>query len=787
MKKVGLFIAALFLLPLATPQGFDDVQEEASGVAVDGNGDVIITGFYEADKKQVARTEKYDGEDGKLIWSVDFDTYAQNVGKAVAIGPDGSIYVGGAAGKKLFKFKIGGEEIELYSTDYLIIKYTSKGEEIWNKTYDNGFGDYLMDIGIDDDGDIYATGMTMYLDITSGALTNLDFWTIKVSQTNGELLRKVSFDVATDAAFGIDIKGDDVIVIGSIESENISKYCIVKYDKNLEQKWVEYYYEEGKTCVASDAIILSNKLVVTGNKDEDFFTICYAYDGEINKVNWKRTKTNSGKDDALSIASDSNGNIIVAGYMSKEYQRKWYLVKYDGSGKELWNNWGKGDDVNGEIKRVITDANNNIIAAGYKKVGGSPTYCVRKYSSNGEFLWEGSREAAPGTLEADFIWLPENPTRADVVHFYDKSTKGVTLWHWDFGDGSTSTLQNPKHKYENIGKYNVTLQVTKGGMTATITKEIEVSNALPYAEISYSPLNPIEGQEITFDASSSYDPDGSIVNYTWNFGDGNTAYGKIVSHVYSEDGNYTLTLTLKDNDGGETEINYLIIVNPTGENIPPVAHFELKERAGKGEKVKANASQSHDEDGTIKRYKWDWDGDGIIDNQYSIPQAEHIWYEEGEYKVTLIVEDDKGYQSTYTKTIKIGGIPELIIEAPSEITLQKGKEKEFTIKVICHNKSLYNLSFSFTVGGKSISLSSQPSTFDISSGDEKQIRIIAKANEEGTVKIQITGKDIEKGITIESNTEEIAFIIKQSTPSFTLIAFIVAIGLSMLLMKTKRK
>ena len=71
----------------------------------------------------------------------------------------------------------------------------------------------------------------------------------------------------------------------------------------------------------------------------------------------------------------------------------------------------------------------------------------------------------------------------------------------------------------------------------------------PVASFTYSPENPMVGEEITFDASSSYDPDGEIVSHNWYFGDRNSTEGKVVTHAYSKAGNYTVTLTVTDNDG----------------------------------------------------------------------------------------------------------------------------------------------------------------------------------------------------------------------------------------------
>ncbi|WP_456487125.1 NosD domain-containing protein, partial [Candidatus Alkanophaga liquidiphilum] len=66
----------------------------------------------------------------------------------------------------------------------------------------------------------------------------------------------------------------------------------------------------------------------------------------------------------------------------------------------------------------------------------------------------------------------------------------------------------------------------------------------PVASFTYSPKHPSVNQPVTFDASASYDPDGTIVSYEWDFGDGTTASGVVVTHAYSAAGSYTVTLTV---------------------------------------------------------------------------------------------------------------------------------------------------------------------------------------------------------------------------------------------------
>jgi len=79
---------------------------------------------------------------------------------------------------------------------------------------------------------------------------------------------------------------------------------------------------------------------------------------------------------------------------------------------------------------------------------------------------------------------------------------------------------------------------------------------------------------VTFNASSSDDPDGTIENYTWDFGDGNSSYGQVIEHTYGEEKVYTAVLTVTD-DGGETG-SISKDINLT--NIPPVANFSYYNR-----------------------------------------------------------------------------------------------------------------------------------------------------------------------------------------------------------------
>lgn len=82
-----------------------------------------------------------------------------------------------------------------------------------------------------------------------------------------------------------------------------------------------------------------------------------------------------------------------------------------------------------------------------------------------------------------------------------------------------------------------------GGATVQSLRKIEA----PMPAIDWSPIYPDKNVKVVFDASRSYDPDGEIVRYSWDFGDGGVAEGKVVEHKY-KDGYFRVWLTVEDND-----------------------------------------------------------------------------------------------------------------------------------------------------------------------------------------------------------------------------------------------
>ncbi len=135
----------------------------------------------------------------------------------------------------------------------------------------------------------------------------------------------------------------------------------------------------------------------------------------------------------------------------------------------------------------------------------------------------------------------------------------IASYSWDFGDGTITTGVAPAHNYATGGTHTVTLTVTDNlGATGSIAHTVSV-NAPPVS--AFTPSCTLMG--CTFDGSASHDPDGSIVTYAWDFGDGATAGGVTAAHTYTLAGTWPVRLTVTDSSSRAVTVMHTVAVAPT--------------------------------------------------------------------------------------------------------------------------------------------------------------------------------------------------------------------------------
>jgi PKD repeat protein len=182
-----------------------------------------------------------------------------------------------------------------------------------------------------------------------------------------------------------------------------------------------------------------------------------------------------------------------------------------------------------------------------------------------------------------------------------------------------------------------------------------VSNAPPEAVIAVDTPTGAAPHKVKLNASGSYDPDGTVLNYSWNFGDGQSGSGPLLSHTFMAAGKYTVTLTVTDDSNATSEAQTTITVTapPAADgNIPPLAIIAVSPQEQEGQaplKARFDALDSSVFSGELIEFKWDF-GDGTSGSGETI---NHIYTSQGTYTVKLTVTDNNGVSAKSQTVITV--------------------------------------------------------------------------------------------------------------------------------------
>ena len=227
----------------------------------------------------------------------------------------------------------------------------------------------------------------------------------------------------------------------------------------------------------------------------------------------------------------------------------------------------------------------------------------------------------------------------------------IASYAWNFGNGTSGSGAAPSATYTSAGTFTVTLTVTdNGGATGQASTTVTVTtNAQPPVANAGGPYAGTVNVAINFNGAASRDPDGSVVSYLWNFGDGTTASGVTAVHAYTAAGSYTVRLTVTDNDGLTNSASTTAQVSDGTGQRPPVANPAGPYQGTTASPVAFDGSASSDPDGTIVSYDWTF-GDG---GTASGAKPTHAYSNAGTYTVTLTVIDDTGRKAIATTSATI--------------------------------------------------------------------------------------------------------------------------------------
>ncbi len=218
--------------------------------------------------------------------------------------------------------------------------------------------------------------------------------------------------------------------------------------------------------------------------------------------------------------------------------------------------------------------------------------------------------------------------------FSDKSSGPVT-WLWNFGDGNTSTLQNPTHVFSTFKSYTISLTVTNGTCSHTSTNNITTIRELPNFVVS-----PLISCKPTNTSFSVLNVDSTkIKTYSWFFGNTETVNTTklITPYTYLNSGTYDIRLITTDLNGCQDIVDKNNYITTYG----PIAKFSATNTEGcKGFTTTFNDLSTPDAINKLVNWTWDF-GDGTVKSFTAAP-FQHVYNTTGTFSVKLIITDNYG-------------------------------------------------------------------------------------------------------------------------------------------------
>lgn len=236
-----------------------------------------------------------------------------------------------------------------------------------------------------------------------------------------------------------------------------------------------------------------------------------------------------------------------------------------------------------------------------------------------------------------------------VVNFQDLSTGSPLSWKWDFGNGATSTKQNPSTTYFTSGSYTITLTVNNANGSHTVTKDAYISVFdQPKPDFASDKREGCAPTKIQFRDLSTPGAGTSIISWKWDFGDGGTSAEPNPLYAYKIPGTYTTSLTITTDKGCTKVITYpeYITVKP---GVLP--RFSFSDPSVCSAPATINFTNASTGPGTLT-YSWNL-GNGVTSSD---PDVSTVYAANGTYKISLYVESSLGCSDSTLTTIDIGKV-----------------------------------------------------------------------------------------------------------------------------------
>jgi Bacterial Ig domain len=387
----------------------DNRDDYGRKICRDAAGDVFVAGEVTSSNGPTDRyVVKYSGETGVRLWERRYDGPGGNADYSVAmvVDPAGNVIVTGPS--------IGANGT---GYDYYTAKYNgANGAVIWEKRYHGTqfYNDFPRDMVIDLNGDVIVTGITEYFG-------GVDYYTVKYAGVNGAIVweRRIIGDVSRDVRLAVDSSGN-VYVGGGFNLPGARELFTLKYtatglavwqqQTNLKADFAAAFQDiPGIACDPSgNPVILLRTSGTSANSE--FYTVKYSSD--TGKRLWERRLATSVDEWPNAMGVDKNGNVFVTGWArqgSPDFTNAFYTAKYGAAnGALLWEKKYSRPSSDDQAIALAVDAAGNVIVSGFGNNSVARDFTTLKYAgADGALMWEqiyngpDNREDAPWDVAAD--------------------------------------------------------------------------------------------------------------------------------------------------------------------------------------------------------------------------------------------------------------------------------------------------------------------------------------------------------------------------------------------------
>lgn len=506
--------------------------ESPSALAIDGNNDVLVTGYlYQGGSDWDIYTAKLNGSNGSILWDNTFAGSGEfDLSEDITVDNSNNVYV------------VGGRYYSPTDTDFIIIKYNSAGAQQWTQTYDgpNTLRDVAKVVEIDPLGNLYVAGESE--DNNDGT----DFYTMKLNAGTGAITWQRRYDLNgsddSPTAMIFD-SNNDVIVTGAgfadINPED--DILTLKYNSAGTFQWAQNFNGSDDNIDFANAIEIDgmDNIYITGQvknagKGEDFMILRYRPNGNLH---WTYTYASEGAgfDIGKSLYINSNYELYATGYSYDASSNHDYLtVRVDTLGAQVWETRFNGPDNNSDqaLEMAIDNGGNIYVTGSSKGSGTLNDFSTIKYCQS---ITTASNDTA--------ICVGESVT----LNATGGSNETWTVLSGDNVNISCTSCASPT--------------VTPNTTTVYAVSTTSGSGCIDYDTVTVT-INPLPGPSIFTDGPTEFCIGDSVRLYTqgfdgyeWNDVD-MTTDSFIVVHTSG-----TYTVTVEDVMGCQNSTNQIVTVN----------------------------------------------------------------------------------------------------------------------------------------------------------------------------------------------------------------------------------